>query len=298
MKISVVDIGSNTIKMKVFEYNINLLKEIRSEVRNAKLISYIENGILSYDGIHLLCKTLTEFKTISDMLDSGIFKCFATASLRKTDNSNDILLEVKNNTGLEIDLVTGDEEAHLSFVGVKRSDPAFPENGILLDMGGGSTEIVLFEDRNTVNSRSMGFGSLSLFLEYSSPNFDEMKQHALNEVDSLPFCNKRIDSAILVGGTALAINKLYRLFFKSKDPYEMSFHNLKELYYRLKNYSNEIISLLEENVPDRTTTVIPGLAAYIGIFERFGVETIKVTTHGIREGYVYEKILKNGELPE
>ena len=136
MKIAIVDIGSNTIKMKIFQQYNDSVKEIYSEVKNAKLISYINNGILSQKGIYLLCQCICELKASAKAESADIFRCFATASLRRTQN----ITEIKN-TVLEIccesiDVIDGQSEADYSFSGVKNTMSDFFDDGIMLDMGG------------------------------------------------------------------------------------------------------------------------------------------------------------------
>lgn len=295
MNIAVVDIGSNTVKMKIYSINNNRLNEIYSEVNNAKLISYISSGILSADGIFLLCNIINHFKATAKENKTDVFQCFATASLRRTENINEITSTIFDCCGEKIDLVSGDDEAFYSFSGVRNTYPYFPDNAILLDMGGGSTEIVYCVSGQRKASESMNFGSLSLYLDFDGNNFEAMKKHALETLKKTKLYPVNSNDAILVGGTALALNKLYSHFYKESTEFLMTFDNLKIMYEKLKVYDTEVINLLTELVPHRVTTVIPGLAAYLGIFEECGIKNIKVTTCGIREGYVYEKILKNME---
>jgi len=300
MKIAVVDIGSNTIKMKIYRYENNSLNETFSKVENSKLISYIQDGIMNNKGISLLCSVLSNFKALAEENSADIFRCFATASLRRAKNIDKIISTVKKNCCLNIDLISGNDEASLSFSGVCNSQKNFPPIGIMVDMGGGSTEVVCFENKGIVRSSSMNFGSLSLYLDFSdngknNVNFDDIKQHVFCTLDKTSLIKQEYKNAVLVGGTALAINKLYRHFFNDEANYEMTLDNIKKLYDILKVQTPETKALLTILVPDRVYTVTPGLSAYLGIFSLCGVEKILVSTFGIREGYVYEKILKTTE---
>ncbi len=295
MRVAVVDIGSNTIKLKVFDVFSNDLKEIYSEVKNSKLISYIVDKKLSPEGLLLLCNTITELKLRAEKYGFDVFSCFATASLRRTDNSYEIIKTVYDITNEKIDLIDGNNEAYLSFLGVKMTLSDFPEKGILLDMGGGSTEIVSFNKSDIENAYSMNFGSLSLFLDYPDNDFDKMQSFAVNLLKQCNFYPIKTKHAVLVGGTALAINKLYNLTFDNTSKHTMELSKLVKLYNNLKTNDHNVKNFLKENVPDRTTTVIPGLAAYVGIFKECSVENIIVSTAGIREGYVFEKIINSTE---
>ncbi len=300
MKIAVVDIGSNTIKMKIYRYNNDGLYETFSKVENSKLISYIQDGIMNNNGISLLCSVLSNFKALAKENNAEIFRCFATASLRRAKNIDEIISGVKENCSLNIDLISGSDEALLSFKGVCNSQEDISPSGIMVDMGGGSTEVVCFEAKEIIASSSMNFGSLSLYLDFSDNgknkiNFDDVKQHAFCTLGKTALIKQEYKNSVLVGGTALAILKLYRHFFKGENEYEMTLANLERLYDILKKQTPETKALLSLLVPDRVYTVTPGLSAYLGIFDLCQTEKIHVSTNGIREGYVYEKILKTTE---
>ncbi len=296
MNIAVVDIGSNTVKMKIYGVVDEKINELYSEVNNAKLISYIKEGTLSAEGIFLLCHIISEFKINAKAKNADIFKCFATASLRKTKNIDDIKKAVLDFCQEDIDLVSGKDEAFYSFSGVRNTMPNFPENTILLDMGGGSTEIVQCINGQKIGSESMDFGSLSLYLDFPENSFDCMKEHAVECFKKTKLYPIKATDAVLVGGTALAINKLYGHFYPDASSFNMTFERLKQMYEKLKIYNEDTVVLLTEQVPHRVTTVVSGLSALIGLFEQTGVKNITVSTCGIREGYVYEKILKNMEF--
>jgi len=297
LKIAVIDIGSNTIKIKIFFVSDKKLTEVYSAVKNTKLISYINNTCLSQDGIDALCRAINELKAEAQYTGYDILRCFATASLRRAKNSDEILSLIKKNTNEDIDLIPGNEEAFLSFSGVLNCENKVFKNGLLIDMGGGSTEIVSFSNGKIIYSTSMNFGSLSLFLENSAPD----GRVDLNNISSyvsentsktnIHRSNYSFKHAYLVGGTALAVNKLYNDLFSAQAS-EMTLSNLKLLYDHYKFFDDDAVKKLKELVPERVTTVIPGLAAFISIFELFGVSSCTVTTKGIREGYVIEKILK------
>ena len=145
MLYGVVDIGSNTVKLNVYNFRDNHINIEFSEKENLGLLFYINNRKLTDEGIEELVTVLKKMKNDLDYLKIDNYKFFSTASLRNIENSNDVIQIIKNRVNIEIDLLSGEEEAELSFFG---SIPTIKEdNGILIDLGGGSVEIVLFKDR-------------------------------------------------------------------------------------------------------------------------------------------------------
>lgn len=293
MRISAVDIGSNTIKMKIFDVKGERLELLHTVSRPTKLISFIENGILSLSGIDALCKTLVELKEISDEKQADMLRCFATASLRRTENINDIL----TSTPIPIELISGTEEAELSFLGTMKSLEKPLSGGIFADMGGGSTELVSFDGMKIKNEVSLNFGCLSLYLDFSEEKitkqseFEKIREYAKNKVNEHKSLFGEVSDGVFVGGTVHAVDKLYHNYFQSEENCDMKADRLKELYALFCTVTPEISDLLERLVPERVYTVLPGLAAYVGICEALGIKRITVSTAGIREGFVYKKIL-------
>lgn len=295
MIVSVTDIGSNTVKMKTYSVKGGRAEETASTVNNAKLISYIKDGVLSEEGIFLLCSILSSFKEEAKKNRSDVFACFATASLRRTSNIDAIRSAVRSFCGIEIDLVSGDDEAFYSFAGVKHTLSPFPDDAILLDMGGGSTEIVKCVMGEKESSESMGFGSLSLALDFEEGDYPSVSQHAVNSLEKTSVYPVTSENAILVGGTALAIATLYSHFYPDEPARQMTVNKLQAVFNRLTQSKEAAQDLLQRLTPHRVTTVLPGLAAFLAIFEKCSVENVTVSTCGIREGYVYEKILRSNE---
>lgn len=289
MRIAICDIGSNTIKMKIYEYNNDNAIEVFSSVVNAKLISYIKEKKLSSDGLFLLCDTIKNFQSQAKQQNAELFYPFATASLRRCENHQDIIDTVYDICSVKIDLISGDEEAFLSFMGVKKTSENFPDNSILVDMGGGSTEIVTIKNQDKDTSHSLNFGSLSLSLDFDS--FEKISSHVKEQVNHKFSSINKTENAILVGGTALAINKLYSVYFNQDNSFTLELNKLVLLLEYLQT-SSSVIDFLKTHVPERATTVVQGLTAFVSIFEEFGTKNISVTTCGIREGYLFEKVLK------
>ena len=157
----VIDIGSNTIRLCIYEAaggDINLLFNNKN---TAGLAGYVKNGALTQKGIKKACSVLKQYKaTVKNLPVEKLF-VFATASLRNITNTDEALQTVYNETGLEVEVLTGGQEAVYDFIGAARSMSL--ERGILIDIGGGSTELLVYEKGKIQNSVSFPFGSFSMY---------------------------------------------------------------------------------------------------------------------------------------
>ena len=144
---------------------------------SAGLAGYVQaDGALSRAGIELCLDVLSEICTLIEAFKfDGVYP-FATASLRNISNSGQVLDEIRQRCGLEVKLLTGREEAFYDYYGASRHLAA--RDGVLVDIGGGSTEILLYEDGRPQTAESIEMGSLNLYNRFVSgivPGKDEIR---------------------------------------------------------------------------------------------------------------------------
>ncbi|MBR2615704.1 MAG: hypothetical protein IKC69_03405 [Clostridia bacterium] len=158
----VIDIGSNTVKLAVLDE-----EEIFSQVpvffkaTPLGLRAKVENGRLTESAIEELCRLLEVYRQTELRLTPAPPIVFATASLRGLTNVEEVLARVSAETGLEVELISGETEALYSFLGARGSFPV--KAGISVDLGGGSTELLSFRKNHVVESVSLPFGCLTLY---------------------------------------------------------------------------------------------------------------------------------------
>ena len=291
MKHAIVDIGSNTVKMQIYhsESTGNFHKE-GSVTKSAGLIRYIQDGKMSTEGIDLLCSLLKEFAQIAQQQLCDQFRCFATASLRRASNSGSVIRQVKHICNIDIDLISGEQEAQYSLNGILH-EIGCKSSGIMLDMGGGSTETASFHKGVAGIFYSMPFGSLSLYqslVHNILPTVEEAKQIATYAASEFRKSNPIPDQNLYVaGGTGRAICDIHAhlqggasagVYTLSKD----EFLALKDHLLLCPNIEN----LLRQTVPDRFMTILPGLIALCAIADAENAQKVIFSTNGVREGYL------------
>ena len=164
MNIGIIDIGSNTIRLNVYESNEHSFHLLFSKKENVGLISYINKNNLTLEGINKLKQCLLRLKKTLDTLGIHIIDAFATASLRNLDNKDEVLAIISNTVKINIVLLSGTTEGNLSFKGAMHQIER-PE-GLYIDSGGASTEFVFYKHYNNLATYSLNIGSLNLFNKY------------------------------------------------------------------------------------------------------------------------------------
>ncbi len=294
MSIMIVDIGSNTIKYDIFDPPCT--KSIGHRSVAAGIIRYIQKGVMTNEGKKILCDILLSYQKDAIELEIPLY-AFATASLRRVTNPLELIAEIKELTGISIDLVSGETESALSLNGML-SVTENAERGVMMDMGGGSTELNRFAGHTSLFSISCPFGALSLKNEFVSGVFPTKKDTdaVMQYVTSVLQPHRadiKTDVLYMVGGSAKAIARLMRQRNKMPNG-TMTFSpsDFSDLLCQYLKSNDEDYALLKSLFPDRYPVMLPALAAYVSLLACCGAKKVVVSHGGVREGYL-QYILNN-----
>lgn len=295
MRYAIVDIGSNTVKISVYDDESGTLKHVLSQSSTLGLATYRRDDRLTEEGIHVLAATLMEYRRLAAMVSADHFACIATASLRNLLNADEVVARIKELCGMSIDIISGEREATLGFVGLT-SAVGKPQNGIFVDLGGASTELITIREGKPVSTVSLPFGALKLYHAHVSSLFptdaeeNAIRYHASTVLeDYLTGCEVSDEVAYLSGGTAKAIAKLMRLLSSDHDGCHIfAVDEFRTLAEAIRSTDGDFLHRAAARIPERIHMILPGLIALLTIFERYGIKTIQIVYSGIRDGYVAE----------
>ncbi|MDB8849251.1 hypothetical protein PN298_00575 [Peptostreptococcus anaerobius] len=243
---SVIDIGSNTIRMSVFKVVGKEAISLFSEKDQASLRNYLSNGKLRKKGIKRLISVLEKFKYIADNFDDidTVFP-FATVTIRDSSNRDEILKKVKKEVGFDIEILSEDDESRLTFVGASKSIDV--SSGVLTDIGGGSSEIVVFKDKEIIESTSLKIGSLSAFEDFvgdlivKDSERKAIDKDVKDKLEVSKIKKKDYDTLCADGGSARATLDLYNEF------YDLNSSNAFMKRDKLKDMLDDILGMDSRN---------------------------------------------------
>ena len=308
MTYGVIDVGSNTIRLSVYQTEGKNFRQLFTSKETTGLASYISHHRMEKDGVLCAAAALNKFRSILEQFEIDRTEVFATASLRNIDNSNEVVMELFRETGYQIKVLSGHEEALCDFYGVMYN--IYIDTGMIFDIGGGSTELVTFENRKPCTIESAGIGSLNLYNQFvekiipKKKELEVMGEKVQQELDELFGCrvlarqtkNKDI---IGVGGTVRALLKLVNLYYHLEEKNRCITRNqLEEIFQMATNKQKQIQNMILKICPERVHTIIPGMLVMKSIMEKAGSERIVVSKYGVREGYLYHAILSRDEDKE
>lgn len=301
MKIGIIDLGSNTIRLVIYRWDGSSLLKMNNVKRKGQSAKYIENGELNRTGVENIIDHLKELLVIARSMDVQEIRIFATASLRNIKNSHHVQIQIEQAIQRKIDILDGEEETLFGFEGMKRTFE-LPLEGISIDVGGGSTEITHFFHETAVSTISIPIGSLNLYLNHvhdvlpSQAEVSLMRieiQHALQQVEWLS--KVVVKEVVGIGGSSRAMMRLHQLkhdIQASILDIQLASNIIKDYIYEASTQPNELVQLLSQHIADRLSTLIPGMIIIDEIMTAVKAEQFKLSSDGVREGYFYKRILR------
>lgn len=299
MKQPIIDIGSNSIRLTLYAIRNNHSFQIlfREKIM-AGLAGYVENGALSKEGIACACEALLEFRHTLELLNIHEAAVFATASLRNISNTREALEKIEAATGFSIEMLSGEEEATLGYLGAMQELEL--SDGVFTDIGGASTEIVVFKDGCAQDSISFAVGSLSLYRNHvkkilpGNEAKNRIEAVLKEEIDAKSHFSQGKHSPLIgVGGTSRAVLRLAKKTFDlPEDCNSITAAQLERLTSMLCRGDRRAIDLILWAGAERIHTLVPGIMILRHVLEHFKADELIVSKYGVREGYLCQKLLK------
>ncbi|MEG0070377.1 MAG: exopolyphosphatase [Raoultibacter sp.] len=303
----IIDLGSNTVRACIYEVKNDTKaayrkkKDFRSLINHkvmAGLSAHIVNGAMTEQGIDHAVNVLGGHLRRAEYFNCKQLDIFATAVLRNCTNSVEATEIIATRIGKPIQLLSAAEEAHLGFIGA--SSAATLEEGTLVDIGGGSTELTRITGGCDFDNISIGQGSLSSFANGvrailpTPAEMDAITTSFKQKLDESTSCALyRHPRLFGVGGSVRAAAKMYAEITHTIDrPDNLTPAQIDEIIALYRKDPHEFGHLALKAVPDRINTLLPGCLILRQIMHDCNTENLCICKGGVREGYLIERILK------
>ena len=298
-RVAVIDIGSNSVRMVIYEktsrFAFHLLHEAKSKVRISEN-AYQNDNELQAIPMQRTFDALRDFLTIVTSFKARKILCVATSALRDAPNKKDFLFRVKKELGLNIKVIGGKKEAYFGGIACANLLPE-QENALSIDIGGGSTELSIINKKNVSHTISLKLGTVRLKELY----FDKDKvKDAIKCIDSeLETIKLENFSAIVgIGGTFRAISSA---IMESTDyplnklhGFECSSHEFEKFILAILD-SNESKLIKLGIKEDRFDVIKPGALILSRVLNKISVEKLITSGAGVREGVFLSDLLRNSK---
>ncbi|WP_440602696.1 Ppx/GppA phosphatase family protein [Bacillus sp. GB_SG_008] len=295
----IIDIGSNTMRLVIYEkQNGGFYKEIENTKVVARLRNYLVDGILTEEGIHILLHTLLQFQESTRFHQLHKVLCVATATVRQAKNQMEIKRLVEEHTDFKLRVLSEYEEARYGYIAVMNST-SFTE-GITVDIGGGSTEVTYFRNREVVEYYSFPFGALSLkqqFIRHDTPTseeLEELRNYLWYQFQSLPWLKGKKLPLIAIGGSARNMVKIHQNLISypisGLHLYKMKRTDIEHVHEHLLTLSFTELQKLEGLAKDRADTIISAAEVFRTLTTIIEAPSFVLSRKGLREGVFYEEL--------
>lgn len=289
---AIIDVGSNSIKLVIYtEGKHNGLKKVENIKIQAHLNDYLRKGQLTETGIDKLVFTLLSFQSVLSMYSLQSLICVGTAVIRQAENREQILRKVYDQTGIKMRMMTGEEEAYYGYLSVINSSSI--QNALIVDAGGGSTEVSLMKNREFQHTYSFPFGVrtiLKLGVDEQMCSL-QLRSYLVKQFSSVNWIQNAALPLFCIGGSAHQIARILK--HKEKQiahEYQIPSIQLLTLSEQLSQMKKEEIALIPGLSKKRAETIIPAVELFISLIE---VAASPLWIHGrkgMREGLVLEQI--------
>jgi exopolyphosphatase / guanosine-5'-triphosphate,3'-diphosphate pyrophosphatase len=285
LRLAAIDIGSNAARLLISNVvknsngkpDFNKLNLVRVPLRLG--FDVFENKEISKDKEEMIVKTIKAYKYLIDIYDVKYIKACATSAMRDAHNSQHIIQRVKFETGIEIKVISGDEEASVIYENHIAENLDKEHSYLYIDVGGGSTELTFFNDNQLVFKESFNVGTIRLLKnQVVDAQWDAIKVFIKEKTKGY----KKI-VAIGSGGN---INKVFSLS-KRKDGKPLSLDLLKDYHRELSSFPVYERMQRYNLREDRADVIVPALQIYLNVMRWAEIDEIFVPKIGLADGLIH-----------
>lgn len=296
---AIIDIGSNTIRMAVYQIEGRQFTLLMKRKYTVGLAGYLENGRLVRAGLEKTVKILHGFMDFINTFRIPHVHAFATAALRSAVNSRAAVGEIARRSGVQVRIISGDEEAMYDFIGATQN--ITHADGIMIDIGGGSTEIVSFAGRAMQGRWSLPLGSLAMSKAHVAgllPTREECRTIAAavrSMLDEVPAVRDlRARHMVGMGGVLSSASRMHALLHPEETPRLLPADTLPQMIAMFgsgRPLTEADTAVLLRAAPDRLHNIVPGMIIASVLAETFAAVDIRYSDSGVREGYIWKEII-------
>jgi exopolyphosphatase / guanosine-5'-triphosphate,3'-diphosphate pyrophosphatase len=292
VRLAAIDIGSNAARLLISDVipgtqnNPEFIKIALIRVPLRLGFDVFDKGEISPGKVEKVIKTIKSYKLLLDIYDVKHLKACATSAMRDAANGDAIIKKVKEETGIEINIISGQEEASFIYENHIAENMTSDESYLYIDVGGGSTELTFFTDGKLIFKESFNIGTIRLLKnQVNEGHWDAMKEFIKSKTKGYHHV-----TAIGSGGN---INKIFSIS-KRKEGKPLSLDLLRDYYKEFSAMSLAQRMSLYKLREDRADVIVPALLIYINVMRWTDTEEIVVPKIGLADGLIhnlYQEVL-------
>lgn len=295
-----IDIGSNSIRMEAAQVDSDGALQVVASDRQVTRLgeSVFRTGRLSQAAIEFACNVLASMAQKYRAVDAIAVRAVGTSALRDASNKDEFLRRASEVLGVHVEVISGLEEARLIFMGVQARWPLRKGRLLVIDVGGGSAEVMVGDNGHLAEAYSKKIGAVRLkevFLKSEPPSkleLAQMQEYIDQRLESVVrrLKSKSYDRAISTSGTAAAmvcsVNGISRSKRDKVDRLRGSLAQVRAFYNKISARDLEGRRKIVGIGPRRAEIIVPGTAVLLHIMRELRLPSLHYSAAGLRDGII------------
>lgn len=289
-----IDIGTNTVRLIVLEYEDGKIQKIIHQNRAVTRLGegFINSGVLKPEAIERTIKAVVQFYGEALAHGTQRIKCCATSAAREAENGYLFINELSKK-GIPVEIIDGKLEGHLTSLGVMSGLDFKDSSSLIVDIGGGSSEFILCCSKKMILCQSFKIGVVKLADLYNVRGacdgnvLADIRNHILSVISDFNF-DIQVDNLIATAGTPTtiaAIDLKMSVYDQNRvNGYKMTRSRIEHILLMLCSLTMEERKNVTGLEPGREDLIIPGVVFLLTVMDKLGKDELIVSDYGLREG--------------
>ena len=297
-RIAIIDIGSNSARLVISHiYKNGAYNMVYNQKEALRLSQKVdEKNMLTEVAFSSTIETMKSFAYMCKIYQADKTIAVATAAIRNAANGAELVARVAEETGIQLHIISGNTEAYISYLGVINTINV--KDGIIFDLGGGSTELILFKNRKILESVSLPIGAVNTTSMFNTRNvmpanvFSDVSFFIISRLEKYPWLKQNGLPLIGVGGTARTVAKIIQ---REKKYPATKIHNYSytaqtycSFFNRLRNTNLEQRKKISGLSSERSDIILAGISIISCLLEATGAKKLITSGCGLREGLFFD----------
>lgn len=306
-RIAIIDIGSNSARLVITHtYKNGAYNMVYNQKEALRLSQKVDSkNMLTEEAFTSTIETMKSFAYMCSIYKADKTIAVATAAIRNAVNGQELVDQVAKETGIKLHIISGNTEAYISYLGVINTLDI--KDGIIFDLGGGSTELILFKDRQITDSVSLPFGAVNTTGMFNTRNemppniYSDLSFFIMTRLEQYPWLKQQGLPLIGVGGTARTIAKIIQRGKKypitKLHNYSFSVQTFRSFFNDLRATNLEQRKKISGLSSERSDIILAGAGIISCLLDATGCKKLVTSGCGLREGLFYEYYAKTNDIP-
>jgi exopolyphosphatase/guanosine-5'-triphosphate,3'-diphosphate pyrophosphatase len=304
-RVAVMDLGTNTFHLLIAEGKKDNFKEIVHIHEGVKLgEGGINKGIIQPVAFERGISTMQHFQSYIKANEVHEIKAIATSAIRNAANGQDFIVQVKEKSGIQIELINGEQEAAYIYNGIKASGCLTNENALVMDIGGGSVEFIIGNNDEVLWKQSFEIGAARLMDKFHQTDpipvqsIKELTRYLDGKLSDLFTAALQYKPSILIGSSGafesfaevIELDKGKPFDLKQTKVYEFDTDDLLNLIERLAKSTHHKRVATKGIIPVRVDMIVVASLITIYIMQKLGLTDVTMSTYSLKEGVLADML--------